>query len=334
MVKSVALRLSKHALRNASVGVVALVWGGAAAAQEYPNRPVSLIVPFAAGGPTDTMGRLMAQQFQAFFKQTVLVENAPGAGGTIGVDKVVRAAPDGQTILLMHIGMATAPALYKRLPFDPNKDLEPIGQVADVPMTLLTRPTLVPATLKELIPYLKANGDKVTIANAGIGAASHLCGLLFMSTIGIDLTTVPYKGTAPAISDLVGGQVDLLCDQSTNTVSQIKAGRVKVIGTTSARRLTQLPNVPTLAEQGLSGFELGVWHGLYAPRGTPKPILDRLNQALLATIKDAGFRARLAEFGVETVSPELATPQGLRTHLAREIEKWSPIIRKAGIYAD
>jgi len=324
MIKPVAL----------SMGIVSLLLAGAVGAAEFPTRPVSVIVPFAAGGPTDTMARLMAQQFQAVLKQTVVVENAPGAGGTVGVDKVARASPDGHTVLLMHIGMSTAPALYRKLPFDPVKDFEPIGQVADVPMTLITRPTLAPSNLKELISYLKVNRDKVSMANAGLGAASHLCGLLFMSTIGIDLTTVPYKGTGPAMNDLLGGQVDMMCDQTTNTVQQIKAGKVKAIGATSAKRLAQLPDVPTLAEQGLSGFELGVWHGLYAPRGTPKAALDRLNQALNITIKDASFNARLAEFGAVTVSPSLATPDGLRSHLISEIAKWGPIIKKAGIFAD
>ena len=324
MIKPVAL----------SMGIVSLLLAGAVGAAEFPTRPVSVIVPFAAGGPTDTMARLMAQQFQAVLKQTVVVENAPGAGGTVGVDKVARASPDGHTVLLMHIGMSTAPALYRKLPFDPVKDFEPIGQVADVPMTLITRSTLAPNNLKELISYLKVNRDKVSMANAGLGAASHLCGLLFMSTIGIDLTTVPYKGTGPAMNDLLGGQVDMMCDQTTNTVQQIKAGKVKAIGATSPKRLAQLPDVPTLAEQGLSGFELGVWHGLYAPRGTPKAALDRLNQALNITIKDASFNARLAEFGAVTVSPSLATPDGLRSHLISEIAKWGPIIKKAGIFAD
>ncbi len=316
------------------IALAAMACAGSAAAADFPTRPMTVIVPFAAGGPTDTMARLMAQQFQAFFKQTVLVENAPGAGGTIGVDKVVRAAPDGHTILLMHIGISTAPALYKKLPFDPVKDLEPIGQVADVPMTLVARSTLPASSMKDLLPFLKANRDKVTLANAGLGAASHLCGLLFMSTVGIDLTTVPYKGTGPAMSDLVGGQVDLLCDQTTNTVQQIKSGKIKAIGATSPKRLSQLPEVPTLAEQGLTGFDLAVWHGLYAPRGTPKASLDRLNAALQSVVKDAGFRSRLAEFGAEPVALDLATPQGLRGHLVKEIEKWGPIIRKAGIYAD
>jgi tripartite-type tricarboxylate transporter receptor subunit TctC len=317
-------------------------WAGLAAccipavgsAQGYPTRPVSIVVPFAAGGPTDTMARLLAQQFQGVFKQTVVVENVPGAGGTIGVNRIVRATPDGYSVLLMHIGMATAPALYKRLPFDPAKDLEPIGQVADVPMTLLTRANLPVTGLKDLVPYLKANRDKATLANAGLGAASHLCGLLFMSTVGIDLATVPYKGTAPAMNDLLSGQVDLLCDQTSNTVGQIKAGKVRAIGVTSPRRLTQIPDVPTLAEQGLSGFELNVWHGLYAPRGTPAAALDRLNRALNATIKDATFNARIAEFGAVAVAPALATPEGLRSHLTREIALWGPIIAKAGVFAD
>jgi tripartite-type tricarboxylate transporter receptor subunit TctC len=316
------------------VGLSLCLLSAASSGQEYPTRPVSVIVPFAAGGPTDTMARLLAQQFQATFKQNVVVENAPGAGGTIGVNKVARAAPDGYTVLLMHIGMSTAPALYKRLPFDPLKDLEPIGQVADVPMTLLTRANLPVTGLKDLIGYLKINREKTTIANAGLGAASHLCGLLFMSSIGIDLTTVPYKGTAPAMSDLLGGQVDLLCDQTSNTVGQIKAGKVRAIGVTSPKRLTQLPDVPTLAEQGLSGFELNVWHGLYAPRGTPRPVLERLNKALNATITDASFNARIAEFGAVSVAPALATPEGLRTHLAKEIALWGPIIAKAGQFAD
>jgi tripartite-type tricarboxylate transporter receptor subunit TctC len=306
----------------------------AAFAQEFPTRPVTFVVPFAAGGPTDTLARLMAQQFQGFFKQTVVVENAPGAGGTIGGNRVARATPDGYTVLLMHIGMSTAPALYKKLPFDPLKDLEPIGQVADVPMTLLARNTLPVTSLKDLIPYLKANRDKVTVANAGLGAASHLCGLLFMSRVGIDLTTVAYKGTAPAMNDLLGGQVDILCDQTSNTVSQIKAGKVKAIGVTTPKRLAQLPDVPTLAEQGLPGFELNVWHGLYAPRGTPRAALDRLNEALNVTIKDPTFNARIAEFGAVSVAPALATPEGLRSHLAKEIALWGPIIGKAGIFAD
>ena len=304
-----------------TTGLFAIAVAGTAAAQEFPTRPVSIVVPFAAGGPTDTLARLMAQNFQAQLKQTVVVENAPGAGGTIGTDKVARATPDGHTVLLFHIGMSTAPALYRKLPFDPLKDFEMIGQVADVPMTLVTRSTLPVSNVKDLIAYLKVNQQKTTLANAGLGAASHLCGLLFMSTVGINLNTIPYKGTGPAMNDLVGGQVDVLCDQTTNTVQQIKAGKIKAIGATSPARLSQLPDVPTLAEAGLPGFELAVWHGLYAPRNTPKHAVSRLNAALQSLVKDATFRNRIAEFGAEPVRPELATPQGLRDHLAKEIAK-------------
>ncbi len=317
-----------------ALGLILCCVCASAVAQQYPTRPVTAIVPFAAGGPTDTTARILAQSLQANLKQPVIVESAPGAGGTIGSAKAARANPDGYTLLVMHIGLATAPALYKKLPFDPVKDLEPIGQVSDNPMTLLARGNLPANNLKELLPFLKANRDKVTIANAGIGSAAHLCGLMFMSSIGIDLTTVAYKGTAPAMNDLLGGQVDLMCDQTTNTMGQIKGGKIRLIGVTSPKRLATLPEGQTLAEQGLPGFELGIWHGLFAPQGTPKPVLDRLAQALGATVRDAAYAARLAEFGAVAATPAQATPDAMRAFLASEIAKWTPIIRKAGIYAD
>jgi tripartite-type tricarboxylate transporter receptor subunit TctC len=318
----------------ASAALLAALAAGPVLAQEFPVRPITIVVPFAAGGPSDTMARLLAVQFQNTLKQTVLVENAPGAGGTVGADKVARASPDGYTILLHHIGMSTAPALYKRLPFDPLKDFEPIGQIADVPMTVVTRTGLPATNLKELVTWIKANKDKVTLANAGLGAASHLCGMLFQQAVGIDMTTVPYKGTAPAMNDLVGGQVDILCDQTTQTVGQIKAGKIRGIAATVPKRIAALPDLPTTTEQGMPGLYVVVWHGLYAPRGTPKVAIERLSTALAAAIKDPTFRARIAEFGAEPVPVELATPAGLRNHLAKEIEKWTPIIRKAGVFAD
>ena len=306
----------------------------AAFAQDYPNKSVTVIVPFAAGGPTDTLARNLGVTMTGLLKQQIVVDNSGGAGGTLGINKVAKAKPDGYTLLLMHIGMSTAPALYRTLPYDTMNDFEFIGQVADVPMTMLGKKTLPPNNLKELIPYLKANKDKVNYGNAGIGAASHLCGLLFMSRIEVDLTSVSYKGTAPAMTDLVGGQIDLMCDQTTNTTSQIKAGTVKVYGVTSAQRIAALKNIPTLAEQGLKDFEVVVWHGLYAPKGTPKPVLDKLVAALQAAVQDAGFRGRLAELGAEPVPVAKANPEALRTHLQAEINKWGPIIKKAGIYAD
>ena len=306
----------------------------AAAQANWPERPVSLVVPFAAGGPTDVVARMIAIPMGKQLGQAVAVENAVGAGGTIAATKVARAQPNGYTIFLHHMGMSTAPALYKKLQFDPLKDFEYIGQVVDVPMTLLARKDFPPANFQELQAHLKREGNKVSLANAGLGAVSHLCGLLFMSAMGVELTTVPFSGTGPAMNALLGGQVDLLCDQTTQTVPLIKDNRVKVYGVTVPKRLDVLPNVPTLDEQGLKGFEVKVWHGIYAPKGTPQPVIDKLNAALRFAMQDPDVKRRLADLSSYIVPMDKITPAGLRTHLEAEIGKWGPVIRKAGVYAD
>ena len=303
-------------------------------AEDYPTKPVTVVVPFAAGGPTDTLGRNLAAVMTGDLKQQVTIENIAGAGGTVAANRVARAKPDGYYLLLAHIGMSTAPALYRKLPFNPLTDYEYIGQVADVPMTLIARTTLPPDNLKELIAYVSKNKAKLNLGNAGLGAASHLCGLLFMSRIQSEITTIPYNGTAPAMTALIGGQIDIMCDQTTQTTAQIKSGRVKVYGTTTRKRVPALPFVPTLHEQGLKDFEVAVWHGVYAPKGTPEVITKRLTASLQNAIADAGFKARMAELGAEPVSKDKATPAGLQSHLKAEIEKWAPIIKKAGVYAD
>jgi tripartite-type tricarboxylate transporter receptor subunit TctC len=326
-----------HKLKSLALAVLAtasLLVTGTAQAQSFPDKPISLIVPFAAGGPTDVVARMIAIPMGKALGQTVLVENAVGAGGTIAATKVARATPNGHTIFLHHMGMATSPALYKKLSFDPLKDFEYIGQVVDVPMTLLARKDFPANNFPELLAYLKANGNKVSMANAGLGAVSHLCGLLFQSQIGIDLNTIPYKGTGPAMNDLLGGQVDLLCDQTTQTVPLIKENRVKVYGTTSLTRLAALPNVPTLHEQGLKGFEVKVWHGMYAPKGTPAPVLDKINAALRTAMQDPVVVQRLADLSSDIPSADKITAAGLKSHLEAEINKWGPVIKKAGIYAD
>lgn len=315
-------------------GAAALAFAAAASAQPYPTKSISLYVPFAAGGPTDTVARALGVAMGKALGQTIVVENVPGAGGTIAPAKLKGANADGYTIMLAHIGMSTAPALYRKLPYKPLEDFEHIGQVVDVPMTFIARKDLPPNDFKGLVDYVKANKDKVTLANAGLGAASHLCGLLFMSAIQADLTTVPYKGTAPAINDLLGGQVDVLCDQTTNTTSYIKSGRIKAYAVTSKTRVDSLKELPPAAEAGLPGFEVNVWHGVYAPKGTPKPAVDRLVSALQQAIADPGFVQKMAELGSQVVGKEKATPDGLRTHLRAEIDKWTPIIQKAGVYAD
>jgi tripartite-type tricarboxylate transporter receptor subunit TctC len=326
-----------HKLKSivrAVLAVATLCVTVSAQAQTFPDKPISLVVPFAAGGPTDVVARMMAIPMGKSLGQTVLVENAVGAGGTIGANKVAKAAPNGYTIFLHHMGMATSPALYKKLSFDPLKDFEYIGQVLDVPMTLLARKDFPAKDFPELLAYLKANGNKVSMANAGLGAVSHLCGLLFQSQIGIELNTIPYKGTGPAMNDLLGGQVDLLCDQTTQTVPLIKENRVKVYGTTSLTRLAALPNVPTLNEQGLKGFEVKVWHGMYAPKGTPAPVLEKINAALRAAMQDPVVVQRLADLSSDIPSADKMTAAGLKNHLEAEINKWGPVIKKAGIYAD
>src|SRR6266853_2256427 len=311
----------------------ALAAATGAPAQNYPTRPVVMLVPYAAGGPTDTVARVVAQAMGKPLGQPILVENRPSAGGILAPEQVKNAKPDGYTILIHHIGMATTPALYRSLRFNPLEDFEYIGLINDVPMTIIARQNFPAKDFKEFLTYVKANKDKVTLANAGIGAASHLCGLLFMSAIQTDFLTVPYKGTAPAMNDLLGGQVDFMCDQTTNTTAQIKGGKVKVYGVTSKTRVASLPDIRTLDEQGLKGFEVGIWHGLYGPKGMPKPVLDKLVAALQDTVKDADVKKRFADLGATTMPPEKATPAALQAHLKAEIDRWGPLIKKAGVYA-
>ena len=303
----------------------------ASAQKDWPTKSIRLIVPFAAGGPTDSIARLIAVPMGQALGQTVVVENVPGAGGTIASTKVARAAPDGYTMYIHHMGMATANALYDKLPYDPMTSFDYIGQVADVPMVLLGKKDLPANNFKELEAYIKANGSKVTMANAGPGAVSQLCGLLFQSRMGIKLTNIPYKGTGPALTDLLGGQVDLLCDQTTQTIPYIKDGRVKAFGTTTMKRLPAIPNVPTLNEQGLKGFEVKVWHGVYTPKGVPQPILDKINAALKKALNTPDVKKRLEDSNIDIVPMEKVSSKGLKDHLEKEINVWGPVIRKANI---
>jgi tripartite-type tricarboxylate transporter receptor subunit TctC len=303
----------------------------ASAQKDWPTKSIQMVVPFAAGGPTDTIARLIAVPMGQSLGQTVVVENVPGAGGTIASTKVARAAPDGYTIYIHHMGMATANALYDKLPYDPMTSFEYIGQVADVPMVLLGKKDLPANNFKELEAYIKANGSKVTMANAGPGAVSQLCGLLFQSRLGVKLTNIPYKGTGPALTDLLGGQVDLLCDQTTQTIPYIKDGRVKAFGTTTMKRLPAIANVPTLNEQGLKGFEVKVWHGVYAPKGTPQPVLDKINAALKKALNTPDVKKRLDDANIDIVPMDKVSAKGLKDHLEKEINVWGPVIRKANI---
>ncbi len=307
---------------------------GSALAQSYPAKPITLVVPFAAGGPTDVVARMLGAAMMKSLGQTVVIENKTGAGGTIAATAVARAAPDGYTFLIHHNGMATAPALYRKLSYNPLTDFEYVSQVIDVPMTLVGRKDLPAKDFKELQAYLKANASKVNLAHAGLGAVSHLCSMLFRQAVGVELTTVPYQGTSPAMNALLGGQVDLLCDQTTSTTPFIKAGSVKLYGVTTSSRLKTLPETPTLAEQGLAGFQVVVWHGIYAPKGTPKEAVDKFGAALRVALKDPVVAARLAELGAVVPSDDKLTPAGLQALLQQETQRYGPVIKAAGQFAD
>ena len=307
-----------------------------AAFAEYPDKPITVVVPFAAGGPTDKVARDLGVVLGQHLKQTVIIENVGGAGGTLGAAKVAKAAPDGYTLLLHHIGMATSPALYRKMPYETLSDFEYLGMINEVPMTLIGRPTLPANNYAELVKWLEANKGKINLANAGLGAASHLCGLLFMQSLKIDMTTVPYKGTGPAMTDLLGGQVDIMCDQTTNTTSQIEGGKVKAFAVTTMAPLKTpaLSKLPTLDSQGLKGFNVTIWHALYAPKGTPAAAVEKVNKALQASLKDADFIKKQEALGAVVITDGRVGSAEHKKFVTAEINKWGPVIKAAGQYAD
>jgi tripartite-type tricarboxylate transporter receptor subunit TctC len=307
--------------------------GGGEDASAFPEDDITMIVPFSAGGPTDTVTRLIAEPMSEELGVPIVVQNVEGAGGTIAAGQVANANPDGLTVLMHHIGMSTAPTLYQDLPFEPLEDFKTVGLVTTVPMTIVARGDFEPETFEELVTYLKENSDEVTIANAGVGAASQLCGLLLQDALGIELTEVPYEGTGPALSDLVGGQVDLMCDQTTNTTGQIQAGDIKAYAVTTPERVESLPDLPTTEEAGLEELQVGVWHGLYVPAETPDEVVQELNAALQTALEDENVVSQLADLGAAPASEEEATPEGHTEQLSSQIELWQPIIEEAGVSA-
>lgn len=309
-----------------------------AQAQSFPgSKPITIVVPFAAGGPTDRVARDLAEAMRKPMDgATIVIENVAGAGGTIAGNKVAKANPDGHTLFLHHIGMATSPALYRKLPYSVPNDFTYLGMVNEVPMTLIGRPSLPANNYKELGAWINSNKGKINLGNAGLGAASHLCGLMFQNALGVDMTTVPYKGTAPAITDLIGGQIDLLCDQTTNTTSQIEGKKVKAYAVTTTKRLTTpaLKDLPTLQESGLKGFDVSIWHGLYAPKGVPADVVAKINAALKVALKDPDFIKKQEGLGAVVVNDKRVDPAEHKKFVADEIAKWDPVIKAAGVYAD
>jgi len=300
-------------------------------AQDFPNRAITMVMPYAAGGPGDTITRVFAGAMQKHLGQQIVVDNTAGASGSIGTAKVARARPDGYTLLMIHVSHATNVAMYKGLPYHPVDDFEPIGRATSGPMVIVTRNDFPARNLNEFVAYVKANGPKVSLAHAGVGSASHLCGLMMMNALNVKLNEIPYKGTGPALNDLMGGQVDILCDQTSGTVPSVKGGKIKAYASAGKARLPQLPEVPAITEAGVEGFDINISFGLYAPKGTPKPVLDQLTSALQKSVTDPEVRQRLEGMGISAVSVDQARPEALRNHLRNEIDTLGGLLIKAGV---
>jgi tripartite-type tricarboxylate transporter receptor subunit TctC len=317
---------------RACLAFIALTALLSAHAADKPAKPktVMLIVPFTQGGPTDEIAQALAQGLAASLQQKVLARNVPGAGGTLGAERVARAWPDGQTLLLSNIGQATSGVLYRKLRYDPVKSFEPIGLVAEVPMTLVGSSRIAAADFNGLRGAIAAAKPRLTYAHAGAGSASHLCGLMLVDALKADLAAVSYPGTAEAMADVTAGRVDLLCDQTSNTLAPVHAGRVRVFGVTTNARVAALPNVPTLAEAGLPTFQLAVWHGLYAPKGTPRADIDRLAKALRDALQSPHMKQKLAALGAVPSALDAAAPQALRKRLEGDIARLAPLLKRAG----
>jgi tripartite-type tricarboxylate transporter receptor subunit TctC len=325
-------------LRQSLVPLARAAVAAGVGAQDFPgSKPITIVVPFAAGGPTDRVARDLAEAMRKpLGGVSIVVDNSAGAGGSIGANKVAKAPADGYTLLVHHIGMATMPTLVRNIPFKVESDFEYVGLINDVPMTLIGKPALPANNYKELVGWLQQNKGKINLANAGVGSASHLCGMLFQKAVDIDMTTVPYKGTGPAMTDLIGGQVDLMCDQTTNTTAQIEGKKVKAYAVSSPKRLTTpaLKDLPTLQESGLKDFSVSIFHGLYAPKGTPAPVLKRLNDAVKIALKDADFIKKQEGLGAVVVNDNRVEPAEHKKFVQAEINKWSPVIKAAGVFVD
>lgn len=315
-------------LRAATAAAILAGAVSLAPAQEYPTRPIVVVVPFAAGGPSDTLARLLGQSMSQTLGQQIIVENTAGAGSTVGIGRVAKSAPDGYTLLLSHVSHASTATLYRNLAYDPIADFQPIGMATDGAFVLVTRKDFPANDLKGLLDTIKAEKDKISYAHAGVGSGSHLCGMLLSKELGVTVTQVPYRGTGPALNDIVASKVDVLCDQITSALPQIQGGGVKAFAVTTNEKVEALKTLPYI------GFEVGVWHGLYAPKGTPKPVVDKLNAALNTALKDPNVLKRLADLSTTPATPQQATPEYLARHLAGEVNRWRDIIKAAGVYAD
>lgn len=320
-----------NVVRALAAFAAALGFAVAASAQPYPTRPVTLVVPFAAGGPVDVVARILAEPMRRSLGQAVVVESTTGAGGSLGVGRVARAAPDGYTLSIGHWSTHVVNGAVYQLPYDLLKDLEPVAMIGGNPMIVVSKPGVAAANLKELVAWVKANQEKVNVGTAGAGSSTHISGIYFQNEIGAKLQFIPYKGTGPAMQDLMGGQIDMMVDQLSNSLPQVKANRIRGYAITAKERSAAAPDVPTVDEAGLPGLHISIWYGIWAPRGTPKDVIAKLNSAVVDALADPAARQRLGDLGMEIVPRERQTPEALGAHQRAEIEKWWPIIRAAGI---
>jgi tripartite-type tricarboxylate transporter receptor subunit TctC len=318
-------------MRLLSIAIATIAGVAAAAAQPYPNKSVTIIVPFSAGGPSDALARIMGDRMKATLGQGFVVENVTGAAGSIGVGRAVRSAPDGYTLSFGHLGTHVANGAIYPLPYDMLTDLEPVVLLPSNPMVVVSTNKVPAKTLKELTAWLKANAAKATAGTAGAGSGSHIAGVYFEGLTGLKLQYVPYRGTAPALNDLVGGQIDIIIDQASNSMQQIRAGRIRAYAISDAKRLAAAPDIPTAEEAGLPGFHMTLWSGLWAPKGTPKDAIEKLNAAAVEAMADPAVRKRLNDLGLEVPPRDRQTPAALAAWHKAEVEKWWPIIKKAGI---
>src|SRR6478609_6011074 len=318
------MRFCRRTLLLAVFALAAVAAPNAASAQSaFPTRPITLVVPAAAGGPTDTVARLIAESMSRTLGQTVIVENVGGAGGTIGMARVAKAAPDGYTVAVWHVGQATAPALYDGLKYDVVNDFDHIGRITDVPMTLVSKTPFPANNVTELLAWMKSDAAKASYGHAGIGSASHLCALVLLKEVGVQMNGIAYRGTGPAMNDLLSGQFDIMCDQTTNTTNHINAGKIKGYAVTTKFKVSSVPQLPTLDSGALPGFDVSAWHAMWAPKGLPKDVSDKFVAALQTALKDPKVIERFASLGT--------TPDALKTHLAAEVKRWDVVIKAAGV---
>lgn len=306
-----------------------------AVAQGYPAKPITWIVPFSAGGPTDALARTIAERVSREVGQSIVIDNSPGAGGTVGATKAARATPDGYTMLVGHMGyMGAAPALYKKLGYDPVKDFTPVFRFPDTPMVLMVRKDHPAKDIQALVDYGRKNPGKLFISNAGMGSSSHLIAALFAASAGMKVSLVPYKGAGPALIDVIGGQVDGMFDQTNTALPQITEAKVRPLAVTSASRVAQLKDVPTLAETVVPGFEAATWYGIYAPKGTPQAVLDTMQKAYLKVMADKAFTDKMAGQAIQMLPPAQYTGQALGKHTEAEVVRWKSVAAKANISLD